>query len=495
MPGVHSLILKRLALHPLRVAAVDDRRAYRGIELVLGALHAARAIERTGAPGPVGIMVPTSAAFPIAALGAWMLGRPIVPLNYLLKRDELQYVIDDSGLECLVSATPMLEHLGYTPNCAHLLKLDELDTKRVPKLRLPSPTPDDDLACLLYTSGTSGRPKGAELTYANLRANVEQILGWVDFSARDVMLGVLPQFHSFGLTVLTHIPLATGMKIVYTARFVPQRIVKLFREHRPTVFVGIPSMYGALLSVKGATPDDFKSLRYAVSGGEPLSDDVAARFKERFGVTIAEGYGMTECSPVTHWCRPQEYHPHSVGLPIPRVEQRIVDIATDAVLPEGEEGELRLRGPNVMRGYHKLPDATAATFDADGFLRTGDMAKIGPAGHLFITGRIKEMLIVGGENVFPREIEEVLESHPSVGASGVVGLRDPVRGEVPIAFIELAEGEAFDEGALKAICRERLAGYKVPREVRVLDELPRNGTGKVLRRKLKDLLAGGAAAG
>jgi long-chain acyl-CoA synthetase len=247
-------------------------------------------------------------------------------------------------------------------------------------------------------------------------------------------------------------------------------------------------MYGALLNLKNAAPDDFSSLVYAVSGGEPLPDAISSGFRERFGVTIAEGYGMTECSPVTNWCLPHEYKRHSVGRPLPGVRQVVVSPESGEVLPVDTDGELRMQGPNIMRGYYGLPAETAAAFDERGYLRTGDMARLDRDGHLFITGRIKEMLIVGGENVFPREIEEVINRHPSVAASGVVGLRDDIRGEVPVAFVELIEDAEFDEQSIRALCRANLAGYKVPREIRRLDALPRNPTGKVLRRELTKML-------
>ena len=254
------------------------------------------------------------------------------------------------------------------------------------------------------------------------------------------------------------------------------------------VVVGLGSMFGAMLQVKDAHPEDFASLRLLVSGGEPLPDAVASRFYERFGVRINEGYGLTETSPVTNWCRPDEYTPHSVGKPLPEIEQRILDLSTGRPLPPGEDGEVQVRGPNVMKGYYKLPEQTRAAFTDDGFFRTGDIGRTNLEGHLFITGRLKEMLIIGGENVFPREIEEVLSRHPTIAASGVIGIKDPVRGELPVAFVELNEGQTFDERALQQWCRQHLAGYKVPSEIRCVPQLPRNPTGKIMRRELKNLL-------
>jgi len=486
--SIHWPIIKRLAASPTRAAMVDDRRTYKAVELLVGALHVAAAVRAKCGTQTLGIMLPTSGAFPIATLAGWMLGKTIVPLNYLLKKEELQYVVDDCGTDTVISSRLMLEHIA-APNARNILCLEDVSFAGVPEPIWPAGAEDDDLGVLLYTSGTSGRPKGVMLTHGNISANLQQILEWISITPRnDVILGVLPQFHTFGLTVLTLLPMLAGVKAVYTARFVPQKLIRLIREHRPTIFVAIPSMYNALLSVKDAKAEDFTSLRLVVSGGEPLPDAVADKFRERFGVTINEGYGLTETAPVTNWCRPYEFRPHSVGRPLPRVVERIADINTGAVLDPTHEGEIQIAGPNVMRGYYHLPEETAKAFTADGFFRTGDIGRFDDDGHLYITGRLKEMLIIGGENVFPREIEEVLSLHPAVGGCGVVGKQDPMRGEVPIAFVEAREGMTLEPRELIFLCREKLAGYKVPAEVRVLPALPRNPTGKVMRRELKKLV-------
>lgn len=492
--SIHGPILRRLVTHPLGVAVVDDVRSYKGFEILAAAMHMAREIDRRSKAKHVGLMLPTSGAFPIAALGAWIAGRVVVPLNYLLKPEELQYVVQDAELDAVVTVGPMLEFVKEegTPKGVELIRMDQMDFKKFPPVRWPKGAGDDQLGVLLYTSGTSGKPKGVMLTHGNVRSNVEQVLSYVDFTTSDVMLGVLPQFHSFGLTALTLLPLSAGIRVVYTAKFVPSKILKLMREHRPTIMIAIPSMYNALRYAKDATKDDFASLRYIVSGGEPLPQAVFDDFRERFGVTINEGYGLTETSPVTNWCRPHEFKRGSVGKPVGNgaggVKQRIVDIESGKDLGPEREGEVRIGGPNVMRGYFKLEDETRASFDEQGYLRTGDIGKMDEEGHLFITGRLKEMIIVGGENVFPREIEEVLNKHPSVKASGVVGGHDDMRGEVPVAFVELNEGAEFNERALIGWCREHLAGYKVPRAVKLLEALPRNPTGKVMRRELKGMV-------
>ncbi len=482
-------IIRRLLLSPGRTVVVDDQRSWRGIELYVAALHLARALDRVSRSETVGFMLPTSGLCPLALIAGWMLGRTIVPINYLLTEEERAFIIDDAGVDTVITVKAMIEHFGELPAGTNQVRLDEMSFKGVPPLRRAARRPDDHLALLMYTSGTSGRPKGVMLTNGNLAANVRQCIEWAGFRRTDVMLGVLPQFHCFGLTVLTLLPLHAGCKVVYTARFMPKKILTLLETHRPTAVVAIPSMYNALLATKSATKDHFRSLRWVVSGGEPLPEAVFDGFRSRFGVTINEGYGLTETGPATNWCRPEDHKRRSVGMALPDVEERIV--APDgAVLGPDEEGEICIKGPNVMPGYYNLPDATAAVFDGDRFFRTGDMGRMDEEGHLFITGRIKEMLIIGGENVFPREIEEVLDAHPSVHASAVIGASDPSRGEVALAFVEMEEGASFDETALRSHCRERLAQFKVPREIRRVEALPRNPTGKIMRRELSAETAG-----
>lgn len=491
--SLHWPIIRQCLRSARRTLVIDDTRSYRGIEILVAALHLADHLAPRCTSPTLGILIPTSGAFPIAALAGWILGKTVVPLNYILKQEELQFVIDDCGTDTVVTVQPLLDHLGFAPRVKNLVRLNEVSFRGFPSPRWPATAAPDDLAVLLYTSGTSGKPKGVMLTHANIRANIGQVEGWARFTERDVMLGVLPQFHSFGFTVLTLIPLTIGCRAVYAARFVPTKIVRAMREHRPTVFVAIPSMYNALLALKSAEAEDFASLRYTVSGGEPLPEAIFKEFRERFGVTINEGYGLTETSPVTNWCAPEEWRPHSVGRPLPGVHERIVAWEDGRDLPPNHDGEVRISGPNVMRGYFNRPEETAAVFDERGYFRTGDIGRFDDDGHLFITGRLKEMLIIGGENVFPREIEEVLNQHPAVAASGVIGASDPSRGEVPIAFVELREGATATGRDLLAWCRDRIAGFKTPREIHILPALPRNPTGKILRRDLKALLVASPA--
>ncbi len=489
-------ILLQALKHPRQVAVIDDRSTYSYAKLAAASFFIAREIKKTTDARHVGVLLPTSGAFPLTVLGAWLAGRVPVPLNYLLSKEELQYVIRDSDIDTVITSTQMLEFIGgaeVIPDGIQIVELEKVNFKGIPPLRWPPNPSDDDLAVLLYTSGTSGKPKGVMLTHGNIQSNAFAAVEHANITKADTFLGVLPQFHSFGLTVLTLLPLVIGAKVVYTARFVPRKIISLIEEHKPDIFIAVPSMYGALLSVKSAGPDSFKSIRLAVSGAEPLPDATYDAFKERFDVGLLEGYGLTETSPATNWSTPDKNKRHSVGTALPGVGNYIVD-NENKILGPNEEGEIILTGPNLMKGYYKLDEQTAeviTTITPPGSnktvraFRTGDIGKLDDEGYLYITGRKKEMLIVGGENVFPREIEEIINTHPSVAASAVIGKQDGMRGEVPIAFVELHEDAAFDEAGIRNHCRASLAQFKVPKEIRVLEKLPRNPTGKIMRRALK----------
>lgn len=486
-------IFFRSLRNPFRTAIIDDRGKTSYLKLALGAMYVAQHIQRLTRRANVGLILPTSSATPIAMMGAWHAGRVPIPFNYLLSRDELRYVLLHSEVDTVLTVGPMLDFLGgpeVIPKGIRIVKMEELSFKSLPPLALPRACPGDQPATILYTSGTSGKPKGVVLTHRNLFCNVMECIVRARFRRADVFLGVLPQFHSFGLTGLTWAPLALGATVVYTARFVPRKIVDLIREHHPHVFMGVPSMFNALLAVKDATPADFKSIRMPVSGGEPLPQAVASQCAERLGVNILEGYGLTETSPVVSWCTPWMTRPGSVGKPLDQVDVRILD-EHDKPLPRDTDGEIVIHGPNVMKGYFKDPELTESVMmrlDGRRYFRTGDFGRIDREGYLYITGRKKEMLIIAGENVFPREIEEALNRHPAVKDSGVVGRRDDVRGELPVAFVELKEGATLNESEIRAFLRERIAGYKVPREIIQLETLPRSPTGKILRRKLAEML-------
>lgn len=492
MSLVGPILLKCLSRRH-QVVVVDDRRAYTGAELLGASMFLAERITQSSSAQNVGVILPTGGSFVVALLASWLARRTVVPYNYLLNKEELAYVVGDSRVDTVITAGAMLDFMGgpeILPQGLNVLKIEEMDYTGFPPLRWPPSYNADETAVILYTSGTSARPKGVMLSHGNLETNVEDAVEHAQITSADCFLGVLPQFHSFGLTALTLLPLYVGAKAVYSARFVPRRIVDLIREHRPEVFMGVPSMYGALLTIKNATADDFKSIRMPISGGEPLPDAIASQCHDRFGMRLLEGYGLTETSPVISWCTPKLHRRHSVGTPLPRVRVFIVDENGD-LLPPNQDGEILVTGPSIMKGYYGQPEMTAAvTVDIltpDGVahaFRTGDIGRFDDDGFLYITGRKKEMLKVAGEIVQPREIEEHLNHHPSVKASAVIGKRDDVRGEVPVAFVELEEGHTFEERTLRDWCRDKLAQYKIPREFRHVDALPRNATGKILRRQL-----------
>lgn len=488
-------ILARCLKHPKRTAVVGDTASLTYLRLFAGSFYMARHIARATSKPHIGLMLPTSGAFPLALLGAWQAGKVVVPLNYLLSKEDLHHVIADAELDTIITVDKLLDAVGHDmiPEGVKAVKFEELSFKGIPPIRWPAKPKDEALAMLLYTSGTSGRPKGVMLSHGALQANVTGVIEHAELTEADTFLGVLPQFHAFGVTALTLLPLFLGAKVVYTARFIPRKLIDLLRQHKPDIFIAVPSMLGALLSVKNATAEDYACLSYAVCGAEPLPQSIYDAFKERYQLGLLEGYGLTETAPVTNWSTPKKSRLHSVGMSLPGVRNFIVDEQNNLLGPD-EEGEILISGPNVMMGYWHLPEQTESVMqylEVPGekepvrAFRTGDIGKLDAEGFLYITGRKKEMLIVGGENVFPREIEEVLNQHPSVKASAVIGKPDDMRGEVPIGFVEIEDDSTFDDTALRNHCREHLAQFKVPRDIRQLDELPRNPTGKILRRELK----------
>lgn len=498
MASLLKTILWRGVRHPKRTAIIDDQRTSTYLRLSMAVFFMARLIKQLTQNKHVGIMLPTGGATPTAILACWQAGRVPIPLNYLLGNEELRYVIDHSGIDTLLTAGPLVDFIGgrdALPAGLNVVYLEKQKWGKIPPLRWPRDPSDDEVATILYTSGTSGKPKGVVLTQGNLRNDVTAAIAHAELTQADAFLGVLPQFHSFGLTALTLIPLFLGSRVIYTARFIPKRINELARTHRPEIFMGVPSMYNALLGVKDAKPDDWKSVRMPISGGEPLPAAVREGCREKFGIELLEGYGLTETSPVVTWCTPTKKKQGAVGQVLPGQTVIIVD-DHNVPQPIDTDGEVLISGPNVMRGYYKQDDLTnEVMIDLEyptgsgkrmKFFRTGDIGRLDKDGFLSITGRKKEMLIIGGLNVFPRDIEEVLNRHPSIKDSAVIGRSDDMRGEVAIAYVEMNEGHEFDKAAIRAFCSDNLANYKVPRDVIKIEALPRSPTGKILRRKLKE---------
>jgi long-chain acyl-CoA synthetase len=337
---------------------------------------------------------------------------------------------------------------------------------------------------ILYTSGTTGQPKGAELTHANLDGNAEVVCSTLTrIGPGDVVLGALPLFHSFGQTAAMNATLRGGGCLALLPRFDPGQALETMQSLGVTVFLGVPTMYGAMLNLPGHERYDLGSLRTCISGGQSLPVELLRGFEQQFGCKILEGYGLSETSPVACQNRPdRERRPGSIGIPVEGTKMRIVGDAGEE-LPDGEVGEIVIRGPNVMKGYWRRPDATAEAI-RDGWLHSGDLGRRDPDGYFYVVDRKKDLIIRGGYNVYPREVEEVLYEHPDVAEAAVVGLPDPTHGEEIGAAVVLREGASASPEDLREHVRSQLASYKYPRKVWLLGELPKGPTGKILKREI-----------
>lgn len=472
--------------------AVDDGRlelTYRRLTLLARVM--ARLVRRETAVDRVGIMLPASAVFPASLFGVLWAGKIAVPLNFLLNPETVAGVVRDSGIDLILTIRHFEEFAGGLP--ARLLFVDELPLKRrvlMEMARSAPPVPDGgphDTAVLLYTSGTTAEPKGVQLTHQNLQSNGADTIHSLKIPPSQRFLNFLPPFHVYGLTGNVIIPIMLKSTVYAMPRFSPISVVKKIAEKRISMMLAIPSMYAAILKTKSARREQFESIDLAVSGGEPLSAKLRAGFEERFGVRLYEGYGLSETSPIIAASATEADRPGTVGKPIRNVEVKLVD-DDGREIGQGADGEILVRGPGVMKGYYNKPEETAAVLDADGWFKTGDIGRFDADGYLSITGRAKEMLIIGGENVYPREIEAAIEQHEDVVQAAVIGVPDESRGEIPVAFVLKRDGAEVDGSEIRRFVKRLLAGFKVPKKVIIRDELPTGPTGKILKRKLHELL-------
>jgi long-chain acyl-CoA synthetase len=487
--------------HPERPALIMGSQTISYHELDRAAAGVARWLREQGlAPGdPVGVMLPNVPEFAIAYYGVLRAGGVVVPMNVLLKQREVAFYLGDSdakrvfawhefapearagadeaGAECVVVEPGAL----MAPAAATGGEGGEGGEADAVAERA-----GDDTAVLLYTSGTTGKPKGAMLTHANLRKNVEvTVRTLVETGVDDVVLGALPLFHAFGQTCGLGAAIASGAALALVPRFMPQAVLETIETHRVTVFEGVPTMYSALLGYDGRDRYDVSSLRCCVSGGAALPVEVLRGFESAFGCIILEGYGLSETSPVACFNHPdRERLPGSIGTPIEGVEMRVADDDRRPLAP-GEIGEIAIRGHNVMKGYLNRPEATAEAIDADGWFYTGDVARVDEQGRYFIVDRKKELIIRGGYNVYPREIEEVLYEHPAVHEAAVIGLPHPELGEEVAAAVALKPGSEISEAELRSYVKANVAAYKYPRHVWFVSELPKGPTGKILKREIQ----------
>lgn len=448
----------------------------------------------------VALLSPNCSEFAEAYLGIVRAGAVVVPVNCLLNPKEIAWILNDAGARALVYHPVLAESVAaFRPAVEGLefaLSLGEpaadsdtgweavrAEPGAVPEVAF---APGTDLAAILYTSGTTGHPKGAMLSHRNLVANTHSIREAVRLEpGRDRLLVVLPMFHAFAATVGMLTPLLHGLAFIPVPRFEPDMVVGAIGRHGATIFLGVPSMYSLFLRLPEGAEQRFASLRLCVSGGAAMPVEVMRRFEERFGLPVYEGDGPTECSPVT-CLNPLDgvRKPGSVGVPVPAVAMRIAD-DEGADVPDNEVGEICVRGPNVMRGYWNRPEATAEVFFGDWF-RTGDVGFRDDDGYFHMVDRKKDLIIVNGMNVYPRMVEEALYGHPAVAEVAVVGEPHDLHGEIPVAYVALREGAEADSAALRRHCQDELGRHEVPRKFFFLDELPKNATGKILKRALRN---------
>ena len=450
------------------------------------------------APGErVGVMLPNVPAFVQAYFGILAAGATVVPFNTLYKPGEIRYLLEHATIQRILTSGIFLrgieeaaEHLTFPVRAIPLHEgSDPLEPKRLgaaANYRSEGALADlgpTDVAVCLYTSGTTGRPKGALLTHHNLVSNVESFHQIAPCDEQDRFVCVLPLFHSFAASVVMLFPLSIGASIVLEPRFVPEQVLRSMAEKNVTILTAVPSMY-AVWTQLAPLEVDLSAARFAVSGGAPLPTEVLHRFEARYGIPIYEGYGLTEASPVLTENPPLGHRKvGSVGPPLPGVELRVVD-GTGKEVATGEIGEIVARGANIMQGYLNQPEDTAEVL-RDGWLSSGDLGKCDADGYFYIVDRKKDLIIVGGLNVYPREVEDILAAHPAVAEVAVVGIPDSMRGEVPKAYVVLRPGAAASRKELLRFARERLASFKVPREVEFCEGLPRTTSGKVLRQHLR----------
>ena len=439
----------------------------------------------------VGIMLPNVPYFPVCYYGALKLGAVVVPMNVLLKKREVGFYLKDPEAKVLFAWHDFAEaaEAGTEDADAELVlvkpgEFEEL-IGAVDHTFETVERDDDDTAVILYTSGTTGTPKGAELTHSNLRRNVEAFAGFTDIDETGVILGALPLFHSFGQTCGLNAAVKTGACLTLIPRFDPGKALEIIERDKVTVFEGVPTMYAAMLNHPDREKFDTSSLELCASGGSAMPVEVMKAFEEAFNCKVLEGYGLSETSPVASFNHPdRERKPGSIGTPIEGVEMKVVDDDGNDV-EQGEPGEIVIRGHNVMKGYWNKPDATEESISDDGWFKTGDMATIDSDGYFFIVDRKKDLIIRGGYNVYPREIEEVIYEHPAVAECAVIGVPHDDLGEEVGAAVALKDGEDVSEDDLRAHVKDQVAAYKYPRQIWFVDELPKGPTGKILKREIE----------
>jgi long-chain acyl-CoA synthetase len=462
------------ARRPEALAIVDDGGRYTYSQLAEMASGLAAHLRAQTSKPRVGLLLPSGAGFVASFYGAQLAGKTVVPLNFLLSDREIAHCIADSGIDTVVTIPQLGARLNNLPlKVVDLTQLPPAPAGATATMSNATRGPDQ-IAVLMYTSGTSGLPKGVLLSYDNIQSNVNAAIAHFDFQTGHKFLGIVPLFHAFGMIAMMLAPIQLGATVIYMARFSAVGTLNAIKEQGISLMGGVPSMYAAILRLKDASADDYKTDYAMISGAEPLPETLRDAFAARFGVTLMDAYGMTETSLAIAANTPRMYKAGTVGKPVPGVEIRIVD------------GEIWVKGRMVMRGYNNLPAETAAALTADGYFKTGDVGHVDADGFVHLTGRKKDLIIVAGEKVAPREVEEILMAHPAVAEAAVVGKTDAARGEAVVAFVTAREEKRPVAEELRQFCRDGgLPSWKVPRQIYIVSDLPRSPTGKVLKHELR----------
>ena len=505
-----AIILKEnVRSHPNRVAVIDDDRRMTFAELLQQARRFANVLSGLGLePGDrVSIMSQNCLEYPIAYFGILIAGCVLAPINILLTEREVVHCLQDAGAGALIAAESVLPAaepaFRKSSSCKHLIVLGEESTDSIQGymsfhsvLRKASdkadlfPTRADDPAAIIYTSGTTGTPKGATLSHSNMLLTCNYLHDFIGQPAPDhVGLTVVPPYVVGGVIGCMGVYLHAGAAITIVRRFDPELVLHVMKRDRVTLFTGVPTMYIRMLECSNESVQALKGLRAAFSGASAMPVEVLETYRDRFGFTnICEGWGCTESSGIATLQLPDQPHKlGSVGKPMWGVEVAVVNPSGE-FLSAGEDGELVIRGYNVMLGYHNRPEANAETI-RNGWLHTGDIGHYDEEGDFYIVDRLKDMIIRGGYNVYPREIEEILYTMPDVREASVIGIPDPVRGEEVCACVSVDSSAGITEEAVIAYCKKQLGAYKYPRKVLFFDSLPKNPTGKIVKRELREIVA------
>jgi len=499
-----QLLSRRVAASPDKIFLIsenDERRfTYAEFEQAVGRVMRLLQSHAVGKGDVVGLLLPNSAEYIIGYYACWKLGALAGPINSLLKEEEISFVLNNSEAKAILIHSeflPRLENIREDlPHLQAVIVFDdeaqatrEFANSNSTNAGLPDVGPDDE-AIIIYTSGTTGKPKGCLLTHGNLIANARQISEWLQFTKDDRLLSIMPLFHMNAVSVTTMSALYAGGSTVVSPKFSASRFWQIISDYEITSFGSVATMLSMLLSTyPDGVPAGLKTdqLRFAMCGSAPVPAEVMQRFEATFHCLVIEGYGLSESTCRSTFNPPDKRRrAGSCGIPIGN-EMRVVD-EEDNEMPDGELGEIVMRGENILKGYYRNEEATAIAF-RNGWFHTGDIGYRDQDGFFYIVDRKSDMIIRGGENIYPREIDEVLYQHPAVAAAATIGVPDQLYGEEVAAFVVLKEGSEATEEEIIAFCETRLADYKCPKKVRIVEEIPKGPTGKLLKRELANKFA------